>query len=189
MTIQGQNNFKGQFIIAMPGLMDPNFNQTVTLICEHTREGAMGVIIDRGLPDLKGERIFRELGISFLKEVENIPVYFGGPVHVGEVFILHGPPFHWEGCHVVNPEFGLSNTADILEAIAMGRGPSDYLIAIGCSGWGAGQLENEMKDNAWLTGAASSRIVFGTPSEQRWSAAIENLGINPDLLSGEAGHA
>jgi putative transcriptional regulator len=189
MTIQGQSSLKGQFIIAMPGLMDPNFHQTVTLICEHNSEGAMGIIIDRGLPDLKGERVFKEVGISFLQEYAGIPVYFCGPVHIGEIFVLHGPPFHWEECLMVNSEFGLSNTTDILEAIAMGKGPLNYMIAIGCSGWGSGQLENEMMENAWLTDTASSQIVFNTPMEQRWNAAIENLGIDPGLLSGESGHA
>jgi len=175
--------------MAMPGLMDPNFHQTVTLICEHTREGAMGVIVDRRLPELRSERIFKELEIAYLQERSNLPIHFGGPVHVGEIFIIHGPPFHWEGCLVVSPEFGLSNTTDILESIAMGRGPEEFIIAIGCSGWGPGQLEAELRENAWLTGRASGRIVFNTPLEQRWTAAIEQLGIEPGLLSGEAGHA
>jgi len=189
MSIHKQDSLKGQFIMAMPGLMDPNFHQTVTLICEHTLEGAMGIIIDRRLPELDSGRIFKELEIACLQEQTNIPIHFGGPVHVGEIFILHGPPFHWEGCLEVSPEFGLSNTTDILESIAVGKGPENYLIAIGCSGWGAGQLENEMRENAWLTGVALPRIVFKTPLEQRWSNAIEQLGINPDLLIGEAGHA
>ena len=189
MSINEQNSLKGQFIMAMPGLMDPNFHQTVTLICEHTPEGAMGIIIDRRLPELSGERIFKELEIAYVPERANIPIHFGGPVHVGEIFILHGPPFHWEGCLEVSPHFGLSNTTDILESIAMGQGPEDYLVAIGCSGWGGGQLEGEMRENAWLTGVASPRIVFKTPPEQRWTSAIEALGVNPDLLSGEAGHA
>jgi putative transcriptional regulator len=189
MSINEQNYLKGHFLIAMPGLMDPNFHQTVTLVCEHTREGAMGIIIDRLIPELNSGRLFKELQIACLQEQANLPVYFGGPVHVGEIFILHGPPFHWEGCLVVSPEFGLSNTSDILESIAVGRGPKEFIISIGCSGWGGGQLESEIMENAWLTGNASSRIVFKTSFEQRWAAAIEQLGINPDLLSGEAGHA
>lgn len=189
MSIGDQSSLKGHFIMAMPGLMDPNFHQTVTLICEHTLEGAMGVIIDRRLPELNGERVFKELEIAYLQEQANLPIHFGGPVHMGEVFILHSPPFNWEGCLVVSPDFGLSNTTDILESIAMGRGPEDFIIAVGCSGWGPGQLEGEMKENAWLSGRASARIVFKTPVEQRWSAAIEKLGIDPDLLTGEAGHA
>jgi putative transcriptional regulator len=189
MSISEQNSLKGHFLIAMPGLIDPNFHQTVTFICEHTHEGAMGIIIDRRVQELTSGRIFDELGIACLQERADLPVYFGGPVHVGELFILHGPPFHWEGCLEISPEFGLSNTTDILESIAMGRGPEEFIIAVGCSGWGAGQLEGELKENAWLTGRATTRIVFNTTAKQRWAAAVENLGIDPDLLSGEAGHA
>jgi putative transcriptional regulator len=189
MNISQQDCLKGHFLMAMPGLMDPNFHQTVTLICEHTSEGAMGIVINRGLSEITGERIFKELDIAYLQEQANLPVHFGGPVHVGEIFILHGPPFHWDGCLVVSPHFGLSNTTDILESIAMGRGPEDFIIVLGCSGWGAGQLEEEMKENAWLTSSASTRIVFKAPLKQRWTDAIQNLGIDPGLLSGEAGHA
>lgn len=189
MNISEQNCLKGHFLIAMPGLVDPNFHQTVTMICEHTHEGAMGIIIDRKLPKINSGRIFEELDIVYLQDQEDIPVYFGGPVHVGEIFILHGPPFQWQGCLKVTPHFGLSNTSDILKAIAMGRGPENYLITLGCSGWGGGQLENEIRENAWLTSLGASQIVFDTPVEQRWTSAIEKLGVNPNLLSGEAGHA
>ena len=175
--------------MAMPGLMDPNFHRTVTFICEHTGEGAMGIVIDRPLSGLSGENIFRELDIAFLPEKSDVPIYFGGPVHTGEIFVLHGPPFHWGGCLEVSPSFGLSNTIDILESIAMGKGPDDFIIVLGCSGWGGGQLESEMKDNAWLTCTASTDITFHTSPERKWMAAIQKLGVDPELLSGEAGHA
>ena len=175
--------------MAMPGLMDPNFHQTVTFICEHSDKGAMGIVIDRPLSGLHGENIFRELDISFIQELGSVPIYFGGPVHTGEIFVLHGPPFDWVGCLVVSPLFGLSNTIDILESIAKGEGPEDFIIALGCSGWGGGQLESEMKENAWLTCTASADIIFHTSPEQKWMAAIQKLGIDPELLSGEAGHA
>ena len=175
--------------MAMPGLMDPNFHQTVTFICEHTHNGAMGIVINRSLSELRAENIFRELDISFLPESTGAPIYFGGPVHTGEIFVLHGPPFNWEGCLVVSPLFGLSNTIDILESIAMGEGPEDFIIALGCSGWGGGQLESEMRENAWLTSTASADITFHISPEQKWMSAIQQLGIDPELLSGEAGHA
>ncbi len=175
--------------MAMPGLMDPNFHQTVTFICEHNQNGAMGIVIDRPLSGLSAGDILRELDITFLQEVGSAPVYFGGPVHTGEIFVLHGPPFNWRGCLVVSPVFGLSNTIDIIESIAMGKGPEDFIIALGCSGWGGGQLESEMRENAWLTCPASTDITFHTPSEQKWMSAIQKLGIDPELLSGEAGHA
>lgn len=180
---------KGHFLIAMPGLMDPNFHRTVTLICEHSHEGAVGVVIDRPLSGLSGGNIFKELNIPFVEELGGIPIFFGGPVHTGEIFVLHGPPFHWKGCLTVTPSFGLSNTIDIIESIAMGNGPNEFLIVLGCSGWGGGQLESEMKENAWLTCAASENIAFHTPPERKWMAAIQRLGIDPELLSGEAGHA
>jgi putative transcriptional regulator len=189
MNSPQQDCLKGHFLMAMPGLMDPNFHRTVTYICEHTRQGAMGIIIDRPLPELTGENLFRELNIPFLRELGGVAVYFGGPVHTGEIFVLHGPPFHWAGCLVVSPSFGLSNTIDVLESIASGKGPEDFIITLGCSGWGEGQLEAEMRENAWLSCAASTDIAFHTPPERRWMAAIQKLGIDPDLLSGEAGHA
>lgn len=188
MNIPQQDCLKGHFLMAMPGLMDPNFHQTVTFICEHTREGAMGIVIDRPLSGLSGENIFRELDISFIREQAGVPIYFGGPVHTGEIFVLHGRPFQWEGCLEVSPSFGLSNTIDILEAIAMGKGPDDFIITLGCSGWGGGQLELEMRDNAWLNCTAATDITFHTPPEQKWMAAIQKLGVDPELLSGEAGH-
>ena len=189
MNFQQQDCLKGYFLMAMPGLMDPNFHRTVTLICEHSREGAMGVVIDRPLTGLRGENIFRELDIPFLQESGEIPIFFGGPVHTGEIFVLHGPPFGWKGCLEVSPSFGLSNTIDILESIAIGKGPDDFIVALGCSGWGPGQLETEMRENAWLTSTASSAITFHTPAERKWISAIKELGIDPELLSGEAGHA
>ena len=189
MNYQKQDCLKGHFLMAMPGLMDPNFHRSVTLICEHSQEGAMGVIIDRPLTGVTGEIIFRELDIPFLQEFAETPVFFGGPVHTGEIFVLHGPPFNWRGCLKVSPPFGLSNTIDILESIAIGKGPDNFIIALGCSGWGGGQLESEMMENAWLTSSASVDIVFHTPPERRWMSAIKELGIDPELLSDEAGHA
>lgn len=189
MNLPQQDCLKGHFLMAMPGLMDPNFYRTVTFICEHSREGAMGIIIDRPLSGLNGENIFKELDIPFLDELAEVQIFYGGPVHTEEIFVLHGPPFNWGGCLAVSPSFGLSNTIDILESIAMGKGPENFIITLGCSGWGGGQLESEMKDNAWLTCTASMDITFHTPPERKWMTAIQKLGIDPELLSGEAGHA
>lgn len=189
MNIRQEDCLKGHFLMAMPGLSDPNFHRTVSVICEHTVEGAMGIIIDRPLPDITSENIFKELDIDYLQAFADITLHFGGPVHTGEIFILHGPPFHWEGCLEITPEFGLSNTMDILKSIAKGKGPEKYIIALGCSGWGGGQLESELSANAWLTCVASTGIVFDTPVKQKWTAAIQKLGIDPELLTGEAGHA
>ncbi|MBW2367639.1 MAG: YqgE/AlgH family protein [Deltaproteobacteria bacterium] len=182
-------SLQGHFLMAMPNLLDPNFYRTVTFLCEHTHEGAMGIVVDRIHEDIAGEQIFKELNISYLPENAKIPIHFGGPVHMNEIFILHGAPFHWESCSEVSTGFALSNTMDILAAIAMGRGPSDYMIALGCSGWAAGQLEMELKENAWLTCPATMEIAFEVPEALRWETAIKRMGIDPDLISDTAGHA
>lgn len=180
---------KGQFLLAMPGLKDPNFSQSVTCICEHNAEGAMGLIVNRVHPDLTGEQIFAELGISQVPGAGTIQIHMGGPVHSGEIFVLHGPPFDWEACLMITPSLALSNTRDIIEAIARGKGPRSFIVALGCAGWAPGQLEAEMAANAWLTLPVYEDNIFTTPLELRWQEAVGKLGINPTLLSGTAGHA
>jgi putative transcriptional regulator len=182
-------SLKGHFLIAMPGLSDPNFSLTITCICEHTTEGAVGVVVNRVHPFLSAKDIFDELKLEYVPGAERSPVFTGGPVHMGEVFVLHGPPFGWEGNLMVTPRLALSNTRDIIEAIAVGNGPLSFLIVLGCAGWGANQLETEIKGNSWLTCPITEEIVFDLPVESRWGAAVKKMGIDPALLSGAAGHA
>ncbi|MCP4694225.1 MAG: YqgE/AlgH family protein [Desulfobacterales bacterium] len=189
MTDLTQGSLKGHFLMAMPGLMDPNFHQTVTCITEHTEAGAVGIVINRIHSLLSGKDIFEELNVRYSPGKGRTPIHIGGPVHLGEVFILHGPPFGWQGCFMVTPTLGMSNTRDLLEAIAMDKGPESYLISLGCAGWGRDQLETEIKSNAWLTNALSEDIIFNTPADQRWEAAMRMVGVDPLLLSGSAGHA
>ena len=184
-----QISLKGQFIIAMPLLADPNFHKTVTCICEHTAQGAMGMIINRTFPALSNKDILKELKLDYRPDTEPRPIHTGGPVHVDEIFVLHGPPFDWQGCLPVTERMALSNTLDILRAIAEGKGPDSYLITLGCAGWGPGQLEAELKDNAWLTCAIDEDIVFKLPTESRWEAAVRKMGIDPAALTDTAGHA
>jgi putative transcriptional regulator len=183
------NTLKGQFLIAMPGLADPNFFKTVTCISEHSSEGAMGIIINRIHPLLSAKDVFDELKIEYIAEIGDLPVYAGGPVHIGEIFILHTPPLQWEGSFEINEQLALSNTRDVLEAIGQGAGPQSFLLALGCAGWGQNQLEEEIKQNAWITSQASMRILYETPVAQRWEAALGNIGIDPTRLSENAGHA
>ena len=183
------HTMKGQFLIAMPGLADPNFFKTVTCISEHSSEGAMGIVINRIHPLLTAKDVFEELKIEYIEEVGSLPVYAGGPVHIGEIFVLHAPPLKWEGSFEINAQLALSNTRDILEAIGRGRGPRSFMLALGCAGWGQNQLEEEIKQNAWITSQASMPIMFETPVEERWEAALGNLGIDPSRLSDDAGHA
>jgi putative transcriptional regulator len=184
-----KGSLKGHLLMAMPGLADPNFARSVTLICEHTGGGAMGVTIDRISPNLTADMIFRELGIDYWSEVGATPIYHGGPVHVDEIFILHGPPFTWEGCLMVTASIALSNTLDLLNAIAREEGPKSFMILIGCAGWGEGQLEDELRQNAWVTCKADQAVIFDAPADKRWEMAMNQMGINPDLLSNFSGNA
>ncbi len=189
MESQNQSIMKAQFLIAMPGLLDPNFSQTVTCICEHTAEGALGIVVNRAHPALSAKEIFSELKLEYVAATENMPIYMGGPVHFDEIFILHGPPFGWHGCLQITSTLALSNTRDILTSISQGKGPEKVIIALGCSGWGPGQLESEISQNAWLTGPISDDIIFEIPEDERWNAAVKKMGIDPVLLSHTAGHA
>lgn len=182
-------SLKGHFLVAMPSLADPNFSHTVTCVCEHSTEGTMGVVINRVHPSLSAKDIFEELGIEAVPRAQSIPIHLGGPVHLNEIFMLHGPPFDWEGCLRITPELGMSNTQDLLEAVARGEGPESMIIAIGCAGWGPRQLEDELRENAWLTTSASVDILFDLDIEARWEAAVRKLGIDPNLLSESAGNA
>lgn len=189
MELDNSDSFKGYFLIAMPELTDPNFIATVIFVCEHTPAGAVGIVVNRRHSFLKGRDLYEELKMESIPPAEFVPVFSGGPVHVNEIFILHGPPFDWQGCLTVTPHLAMSNTLDILQAIAMGTGPQAFIIALGCAGWGPGQLDSEIRENVWLTVRASEEILFEAPVESRWEAAMRKVGINPLLLSGKAGRA
>ena len=180
---------KGHFLLAMPSLVDPNFHQTVSCICEHNESGAMGIIINRVHQLLTAKDIFEELKIEYMPAAQSIPIHLGGPVHVGEIFVLHGPPFNWEASLMITPSLAMSNTRDILEAVATGRGPRAFIITLGCAGWGPGQLESEIKENAWLNYPIFEENIFDMPIESRWEEAVKKMGIDPALLSNMAGHA
>lgn len=189
MKNESRLSLKGQFLIAMPGLNDPNFSHTVICICEHTAQGSIGLVVNRTYPSVSAADIFNELKIKNIPGTKSIPVHYGGPVHMNEIFILHGPPFHWEACVRISPSLAMSNTRDILEAIAMGTGPEFFIITLGCSGWGPDQLESEIKQNVWLSCPAAEDVIFDMPIEARWEGAVKKLGIHPALLSDTAGHA
>jgi putative transcriptional regulator len=182
-------SLKGQLLVAMPGLADPNFYRTLTCISEHTDQGAMGVVINQVHAALKAGLIFEELALASTPATADLPVHIGGPVHVNELFVLHGPPFEWEETLVVHSDLALSNSKDILTAIARDEGPDSFIISLGCAGWGPGQLEYELKENVWLNCPYTADITFNLPVDQRWDAAMASMGIDPSLLSGAAGHA
>ena len=182
------DSFKGHFLVAMPGLIDLNFYQSVVCICEHTREGAMGIIVNYVHPFLTTKDLFDELKIESLPEAKKRPVHLGGPVHTEEIFMLHGPPFYDDSL-VLTDALALTNTLESLRAVAEGRGPQKTLISLGCAGWGPGQLEAEMKENSWVSCPVSEEVVFSLEPEGRWKAALKLLGIDPVLLSDSPGHA
>ena len=180
------------FLIAMPKLADPNFSHTVTLICDHNNEGALGIVINRPL-QLQLSELFEHLGMTAsTPDIATSRVYAGGPVQMDHGFVLHKPIGHWESTLRVQDQVGLTTSRDILSAIANGEGPDKSLITLGYAGWGPGQLEQEISNNAWLTvpnDGEDDEIVFEVPVDKRWQAAASKLGIDLNLLAGDAGHA
>ena len=187
--METQTSLKNQLLIAMPSLDDPNFARTVTYICEHGEHGAMGIVINRPT-DLHLTDILQhmELG-SALGEAGLQTVYLGGPVEEERGFVLHTHTPPWDSTLAVDDAISITTSRDILEAMAKGDGPTKTLVALGYAGWGAGQLEREIKENAWLSCPAESSILFDLPPESRWEAAVRLLGVDASLLSRDAGHA
>ncbi|ADE13416.1 protein of unknown function DUF179 [Nitrosococcus halophilus Nc 4] len=180
---------RNHFLIAMPTLEDANFARTVTYICEHNRDGAIGLIINRPL-NITLKQVLQHMKVKNCpQEVGASPVLLGGPVQQDRGFVLHRPIGHWEATLTVSDEVGITTSRDILDAIAQGQGPQQTLIALGYAGWGPNQLEQELAENAWLSTPANSTIVFDTPYPQRWEAAAALAGVDLSRLSGEIGHA
>jgi putative transcriptional regulator len=178
-----------QLLIAMPGMADPNFSSTVTLICEHTNEGALGIVINRPLT-LQLGGLFQQMDVSNVSpNVAQEPVLMGGPVGQERGFVLHDSEQCFENSVAVSNDIQLTLSRDIIDKLAMGEGPKQSLVAIGYAGWDAGQLENEMLANSWLSVPASPDIVFETPFEDRWALAANKLGIDISQISPDAGHA
>lgn len=181
------------FLIAMPSMQDPVFGGTVIYVCEHHIGGALGVIINKPT-DMTMDVLFERLDLQLeihphAGTMPDAPVMFGGPVQVERGFVLHAPAASYTSSLTVSDEVVLTTSRDVLEAVADGHGPARLLITLGCAGWGAGQLEAEILRNGWLTVPANPDILFDTPIEARFHAAISLLGIDPAMLSGEAGHA
>lgn len=180
---------RDHFLLAMPTLSEGIFSHSITYICEHGESGAMGIVINQPL-DLSLGEIFEHLQIDCPAAFGNEPVMAGGPVQIDHGFVLHrDSETTWEANLRVTDEINLTTSRDILRAIAEGTGPQDHLIALGYAGWSAGQLEQELAENSWLTLPADGDIIFTTPADERLGAAAARLGIDMNLISGEAGHA
>lgn len=183
------NYLTNQLLIAMPGMADPNFSTTVTLICEHNEDGALGIVINRPLA-LQLGGLFRQLAVTGSDAAAAAsPVLLGGPVGADKGFVLHNSGHSYEHSIRISDDIQLTFSRDILDAMAAGTGPEKSLVALGYAGWQPGQLEAEMRANSWLTVPAKPSIIFDLPFAERWAAAAETLGIDISRMAPDAGHA
>ena len=180
----------GRVLIAMPGMGDPRFAGSVVLLCAHSPEGAMGIIVNKPIHEMTMRDLFEQLSITQEGDANKTPLFFGGPVETGRGFVLHTDDYHSGLSSLeVGGGFRMTATQDILEDIAAGRGPRAAMVALGYSGWGPGQLEAEIAENGWLIGESSEALVFETALEGIWARALKELGIDPLTLSATAGRA
>jgi len=186
-----QLNLANHFLIAMPSMQDPVFGGTVVYVCEHNENGVLGVVINKPT-DMTMQVLFERIDLKLEGDQDSAvdqPVMFGGPVQDDRGFVLHTPGQRYSSSLTVTSEVAFTTSIDVLEAVASGDGPPRMLVSIGYSGWSPGQLEDEIGRNGWLTVGADPEILFGVPIEQRYTAAIRLLGIDPLMLASEAGHA
>jgi putative transcriptional regulator len=189
-----RSNFTNQFLIAMPGMGDESFAGAVVYLCEHTDKGALGLVINKPI-DIKLKNLFEKVELTLDREdIADEPVYYGGPVQTERGFVLH-ERLDDEGGHysstlaIPGGALEMTTSKEVREALSNGAGPKKLLVTLGYSGWGAGQLEEEIQRNGWITVEAKPDVIFDTPVEQRYEKALGLLGIDPALLSAEAGHA
>jgi putative transcriptional regulator len=188
-------NLTNQFLIAMPGMGDETFRGSVVYLCEHTDKGALGLVINKPI-DIKLSNLFQKVELTLDRpDLADAPVYFGGPVQTERGFVLHeaidaeGQDVHYNSTMQIPGGLEMTTSKDVLEAMAHGAGPKKVLVTLGYSGWAAGQLEDEIRRNGWLTVDADATIIFDTPVDQRYDRALSLLGIDPRMLSQEAGNA
>jgi len=183
-----EGSYQGQFLIATPVIGSGFFNRSLTYLCHHDADGAMGIVINQHL-DLALSDLLEHLDIETVSDLSDYQVLAGGPVGTEQGFVLHRGGPKWEGSRAVGGDLSLTTSRDILCALAVGDGPQDYLVALGYAGWGPGQLEEEVSGNSWLTVPADRRILFQVAANDKLAAAGQQLGIDIDLLTAQAGHA
>lgn len=179
----------GQLLVAMPQMEDPRFTRSVIYLCAHTAEGAMGLVVNKLMESVSFPDLLDQLSIQVGGTDDRIEVHFGGPVETGRGFVLHSSDYVQDSTLVINETVSLTATIDILKALAEGSGPRLSLLALGYAGWGPGQLDGEIQQNGWLSVPADESLVFDPDVDDRWERAMGTLGINIDMLSGDAGHA
>jgi len=178
-----------QLLVALPILSDPHFARAVTLVCQHDDEGAMGVVINRASEYTLGEVLAQMEIPSQDEDLRRQVVLSGGPVHPERGFVLHDGDGGWDSTLHIGDGLYLTTSRDVLEAVARGRGPKRAVVALGCAGWGAGQLEHELAENSWLTVPADRELLFELPLEQRWRAAAGRIGVDMSRMADYSGHA
>jgi putative transcriptional regulator len=182
-------NLTHHFLIAMPNMADPNFAHTLTYVCEHNPDGALGLVVNRPI-EMTLSSLFEQIEVPLPDTaLRATPVLFGGPVQVDRGFVLHRPLGNWQSTLAISDELGLTTSKDILEAVGRGEGPANIIVSLGYAGWSAGQLEQELAANAWLTVAADPGVLFELAPEDRLPAAMRLLGIDLSQLSEDVGHA
>ncbi|MFA5041732.1 MAG: YqgE/AlgH family protein [Bdellovibrionales bacterium] len=179
----------GQLLVAMPGMGDPRFTQSVIYICSHGPSGAMGLIVNRLFGDADFPMLLEQLNIEAPGQVPDIPVQFGGPVEVGRGFVLHSSEYMREGTTRIDDVVSVTATIEIIQDIARGKGPERALMVLGYAGWGGGQLEEELKSNGWLTVGMDEEILFDRNMDTKWERAMAKIGITPAMLSDTQGNA
>lgn len=188
-SLEDDYDLTGKVLIAMPFLSDPRFTHAVIYVCGHDAQGAMGLIVNRGLPAVTFKELLAQMNVDISRAIKQVPVHYGGPVEVGRGFVLHSSDYSSESTVLIENGFAMTATLDILRAIATNEGPRDTLLALGYVGWSSGQLENEIQENGWLTIEADPALIFGHDLEGKWRQALATLGIDPAVLSFEVGHA
>lgn len=183
-------SLSGQLLVAMPSMDDPNFERGVMLLCQHNDEGAVGLVVNKAA-EFPFAKVLEQLELSSDGDaIDQVPVLIGGPLQPERGFILHSADDgDWESSHKINAQWAITTSRDILVAMSDGKGPLPALLALGYAGWGAGQLEQELADNAWLTVAATPQILFETDIDDRWHAATRLMGFDSHQLSPHVGHA
>jgi putative transcriptional regulator len=182
------SDLSGSLLVAMPSMRDERFERTVIYVCVHNADGAMGLVINRTMDELTLEGLLRQLDLEPDHPIDE-PIHFGGPVETSRGFVLHTPDYVHDATLVIDDDFALTATVEVLKAIAKGEGPRRAVMALGYAGWAPGQLDAEIQANGWLSVPADAEIVFGRDNDVKWAKALAKLGIDPALLSGEAGRA
>lgn len=189
MSVPQPPTLAGHFLIAMPSLVEPPFSRGVAFLCQHDEDGAIGLLVNRLSEYCLGDVLAQMKLDCTDQDLADRPVLLGGPVQQERGFVLHREHGRWESSYRINDDWSVTTSRDILVSMAAGEGPRQALMALGYAGWSAGQLEQELMDNTWLTAEANERVLFNTPLEERWSAAAGLVGVDPLQLPGYAGHA